>query len=1074
MRPRSNYCTDTPPHLWPQHNAIQAVSTLTSGIKSLEISFDDKTRLVAKQSFRFSEQQPHTCLSADANSFQVISSPSGSDDVYDSVSTDHSKDEFRGGPPTTALCQILRRNAPPSIQNAASMDVPEAVVAELARLRAQSRKLGAVDGRAYFNTLFLSVFPKKEEEEREEGNEQKSSSQGMGAPQPKSHLPDSLGFDQTFAELSKLLARLIHHVLGDDPCLMEDFGQAEGEIRRRRRSPMRTKHDFQLAFENLPAWVTCEIVVALGKKFKEKQYSLEGKDLFQKLGELLPSLQSEENWPVEFDQMSATGKSADISLKDQIGQSILVHDDSMGKDKPSTLPQYHSDVYYEYSTGRGTKQVAGVLELRKFHQSSADDIWSFFRPKKVVSEAADKEDITEKRKGKFAADSQRTAVISQLFSYNLCEGFPQTMFCPGPFLLFLWVEFETAQSYYFCTSGKPYRNYENQAPHGTERGKLDSAKIDKGAWDPADAVSCIVAALLRGIDDRNSRDKDKRADQAVKLWENTQSVKQLEFESQAASSRDGPQTVTERSSEAVVKTAHAHTGVGKGGFRASPPALSVKYDKDEDQPDDGGSSSARKGPPLARGSATRGNRTRCSAPLQSHEQAGATVKGRHTRTTQQILEGSAGQASSLDLNWHGPSCADASLCKVPTISIDEDDSERQVRTKAAPEEAADDSFGSDNSSGSGNSQSTLFDNCAGAASTPLSPTPSLYNLTSHLSKDDKKADGSPSCSRQSTLYLGRSERLPTIRFCSEQCLATLKRGIGVDLSCPNIKLHCGAQRSDRTDTFNGVVRFLQHPISADQVAKDLATRLQMGRITDVMEPILGCRGHSAQLFRVVHPGFGYAFAAKGVHHSLSKSLDHEAAIYAHIWDQANKRSEALHDNYPVLCTLNEPSEQGLPAKEHSQKQLRIQTPICFGVIKPEPKDLEVMYPLWPWPGHVRSDDAKAYNTFLLLSYHDQWLLDEAIWDAMRSQFSAFTFSQAHKDQVSMRMNSGLSSSSVDFADLTSLGEHCEPALQWLVDKCKTALASFGVIHNDLDRRNLLWSRDLNSVLAIDFGHSNMI
>jgi len=95
----------------------------------------------------------------------------------------------------------------------------------------------------------------------------------------------------------------------------------------------------------------------------------------------------------------------------------------------------------------------------------------------------------------------------------------------------------------------------------------------------------------------------------------------------------------------------------------------------------------------------------------------------------------------------------------------------------------------------------------------------------------------------------------------------------------------GVVRSHLKYTLVGVVQSLRHPISGGNVAIDLASRLQTETITDIVYPILGCRGHRASLLRVVQPDFRDAFAAKGVQHSLTIAWEHEATIYKHICEQ---------------------------------------------------------------------------------------------------------------------------------------------------------------------------------------------
>ena len=326
-------------------------------------------------------------------------------------------------------------------------------------------------------------------------------------------------------------------------------------------------------------------------------------------------------------------------------------------------------------------------------------------------------------------------------------------------------------------------------------------------------------------------------------------------------------------------------------------------------------------------------------------------------------------------------------------------------------------------------------------------------------------------------YPGRSRLLITTAFCSEKCMQTLKQGLELDPECPNSSPHGFDDKSDHSQ---------RHPITAEQVVRDIEDKLCEDGMWHIMEPTLCYRGYSAQLFRVVHRNLGYAFAAKRVNNLRTKSLQDEAAVYGHIWSSSEHRNRNTDDGmfggYPLLATLS--SERGcddyascrgsLDMGETRHSPVRIQVPISFGVVKLKKEQLNVMYPLWPFEDIPGTEEAKCCNTSPLLSYHGESLLDASTHERVLEKLKVLIPPPPMRPE-NLTHGQG---------DDNNRGVMEKEEAQGQVDaewrnrninvsrfRCASALEAVGVSHNDLYSRNLLWSDRHNSIFVIDYGHS---
>lgn len=309
-------------------------------------------------------------------------------------------------------------------------------------------------------------------------------------------------------------------------------------------------------------------------------------------------------------------------------------------------------------------------------------------------------------------------------------------------------------------------------------------------------------------------------------------------------------------------------------------------------------------------------------------------------------------------------------------------------------------------------------------------------------------------------YKFRSRKLITDKFCSAKCMATLKFGLDMDLRCPNAALHFG-RHLHPLHQHDGVAG--KHMITVDQVLEDIQVHLRIGSIWDIMEPILGLRGHRSQFFRLIHPRLGYAFAAKGVEEKYEDDLEQEAEVYKII----RERCKALDPLRPFAIPAL-PTAVKLECAPTTQQALpEVLVPLCFGVVSPPIGSL-VIYPFWPFEGHV--EEGLAPNTFLLLSYHGESFVNDEVWEAASAKLTPLLDMER---VLEVKAESKVTDVQMAMINATSNDDVvCKGGMNEQVDAllriCSDALKSIAVIHGDLAWRNVLWDNVLGCLVIIDF------
>lgn len=359
----------------------------------------------------------------------------------------------------------------------------------------------------------------------------------------------------------------------------------------------------------------------------------------------------------------------------------------------------------------------------------------------------------------------------------------------------------------------------------------------------------------------------------------------------------------------------------------------------------------------------------------------------------------------------------------------------------------------------------------------------MYRGTSHESTHSKEGEAVPSGKGKvpQLIYEHRSPILPTEEFCSPMCMMTLKRGFGIDKNCPNFRLHCRAAFQNEIS---------QHPVGAATVVEELRSLLVPDAIWHIMEPIIYRRGRTAQLFRVVHPKYGYAFAAKGVNGSDAGIVEEESRLYEHMWLTRGLLKNSQSDGFPLITTLSAPSSESetlshssapdvmdssLTTSTSTNDTIGIGVPVSFGVIKPKPEHSLLIYPFWPFQDNLAY--AMSCNTFLLLSYHGESFahpssLGEAwcrLTSIVPSPLARLQPAKPHKDHASQLAEVNKNIFSTD-----NVQQREQNSTWWLQRQCFLALKSIGIVHDDLAPRNMLWSEQLKSVFVVDFESSYVL
>ncbi|MCJ1359640.1 MAG: hypothetical protein MMC33_009642 [Icmadophila ericetorum] len=112
---------------------------------------------------------------------------------------------------------------------------------------------------------------------------------------------------------------------------------------------------------------------------------------------------------------------------------------------------------------------------------------------------------------------------------------------------------------------------------------------------------------------------------------------------------------------------------------------------------------------------------------------------------------------------------------------------------------------------------------------------------------------------------GRRYKQP---YCTQDCLAGLALGAGIDWNCPNVDLHLKC------------IYDKKHRINREQFAE--LVRKQLEETLDVNCEPLDIQGSRGALFRIRLASHGYVFVAKGTVRRFRRHIKHEGAIYKHL------------------------------------------------------------------------------------------------------------------------------------------------------------------------------------------------
>jgi len=933
------------------------------------------------------------------------------------------------------------------------------------RLKEEKGPSTVQECREDLDKLLLDILPSKEAVDK---------ATNLGDPRPGKRLPPSMAYDTKSVDLTRLVTSLLREVLGEDSVV--DFAKSDMETAQRSiQDELVGENEYTFIWFQYIARLAPRIVIALADKYRQYVESPEGfsaaqAHCFDELTQSLHGLRDKNNWPSSDTHLTVRLALSDEKLKRDIWNRIKTKTEIIGEEEaqafdPNTDPKkpdttktmtskHKSDVYVTFRRSDACTRIASITELKAFHVKQSKVLWQFFNGLQEDAKKAEQELIDRDPRGPVdlghqesiehipqgsigrqgysyphAPANQRTAVISQLYSYTLSEGFPLAVLNTGLFYLFLRTCFKTGQCYFFCNYAEP--RGKQPIPASSNSGNTtETTGSENGPWD-LDLLSCLVAVLLQGVNDAIEMEPAMRAEEAAERWCKTKSNEYY--------------NLTKRKGKATTRTSATSARKGSGSARRSDdndPGGSNDGGNGGEGGADGGNSGG--GGDSGGNSGGGGNSGETSGGRGSDGRSGASPGGKARGVS---------NFGSCDVNAdpYVSLKADTGAMFYVSDFHETDRSEPldnttilgSLRDSNGVGDVQD--YGSSCSTG-GASSSSLSDVIFDTGNRFVASTGSANSSTTPSSegKDGSKAGEH----RDRTMlprrvpYPGRSESLITALFCSEKCLQSLRHGLVLDPLCPNFELHGGDEMSSQAQT---------HNITVEQVVKDLEDKLHEAEIEHIMEPILGCRGASAQLFRIVHPELGYAFAAKGVNNVRTEFLELEAAVYEHIWNTAKHQPDRMFEGYPLLSTFF-PATGGdesafSPSKTLQLDPIRVQVPISFGVIKPKEENLAVMYPWWPIDEVPETQNAICCNTFLLLSYHGESLLDYG------------TFKHT-----------------CDMLKLLSRGNdrlHKDP-FRVLAAECNSALERFGVSHDDIHERNMLWSHRRNSIFVIDYGESRIM
>ncbi|KAG6039171.1 hypothetical protein E4U19_007086 [Claviceps sp. Clav32 group G5] len=111
-------------------------------------------------------------------------------------------------------------------------------------------------------------------------------------------------------------------------------------------------------------------------------------------------------------------------------------------------------------------------------------------------------------------------------------------------------------------------------------------------------------------------------------------------------------------------------------------------------------------------------------------------------------------------------------------------------------------------------------------------------------------------------------------YCSQKCLLGLVRGDDLDLTCPNVTLHC---QSNAGEADEAGYHHKRHLISHAEWLSLLWDQFEQS--IDVGVTYEGAVGSRSILFKVTLLAYGYTFVSKGTVSALIHRLQHEVEIY---------------------------------------------------------------------------------------------------------------------------------------------------------------------------------------------------
>jgi len=566
-------------------------------------------------------------------------------------------------------------------------------------------------------------------------------------------------------------------------------------------------------------------------------------------------------------------------------------------------------------------------------------------------------------------------------------------------------------------------------------------------WQPHSFFLCLLYSVLRGAAEAELVDDETRKGWSEALRESVPTVAKLGFrvhlEEVAAGAVDPNSSNNGTGTDGDDDASAGPGGAGKGSQGGNQGSGDKTTGKHESQRRKGGRGSSKGKEHNGSGQDSRDRRTDDGA-------SGSALRELGDHPAYEAKEGKALMAA----RQHDKLFQDLFWCSRPLI----DHVPNHLGSVSDP-----DSSGSSDSLGG---KQELAGSTTSTTSTP-SLVPSFKNgisngppfmLSSHSTSpyisycNDCEWDGTPQ-------YRLRCPVLRTSQWCSSRCLFSLKFSLKMDSNCPNAHLHCHLGQTCEDHATHG------HPLSLVQLQHDMQAELCYGHIWHAMEPILGCAGATSQLFRVVHPKYGYGIAAKGCDEANVYSLECEHIAYEHIWSRAQAMAAAASEDQTTAFVDQEKAKQAghrlgfpvidraPPCTRYSDRASRraagddarcdeghvhscgdgvkLHVPLSLGVIRPSEFFDDVMYPFWSVEGQVA--EGHNFNTFLLLSYHGRSLDHEASFSALQ-------------ERLPMEMR-----------DYSRVQDWCHQALQRL-----------GVWHWDLAPRNLLWDSDLDALVVIDF------